>query len=90
MQALVNLSRGALVRAAQVCPSLVVLNVTAHPEVLAQRLAGRGRETVDEIAARLARTARIPQGLRVIEIDNNDTLDGAVDRALAALYPVKV
>ena len=79
-----NLSRTVLAQAAEVAP-LTVLSVTASPAVLAARLAGRGREDANEIAARLARAAALPEGLDVAQISNDGTLRDAVDRALAAL-----
>lgn len=86
--ALANLSRGMLARAAQVFGTLTVVHVTATPEVLAQRLAARGREGRAEIARRLERSApAFPTGMPVIEIDNSGTLDRAVGAALAVLYP---
>jgi hypothetical protein len=64
--ALVNLSRGVLGKAARQFETFHVLHVTARPEVLAERLAARGRETPQEIARRLARPAPpFPAGLRV-------------------------
>ena len=89
--ALANLSRGMLGRAARVFPALHVLHVTARPEVLATRLAGRGRESRAEIARRLARPAMpVPEGVQVTEIDNSDPLERSVAAALAALYPERV
>lgn len=86
--ALVNLSRGVLAAARTRFPTLVVLSVTAAPEVLAARLAGRGRETATEIARRLERPgAALPPGLRLIPVDNGGTLEAAADQALHALYP---
>lgn len=85
---LANLSRAMLARAAEVFGTLTVLHVTASPQVLAQRLAARGREGRAEIAERLARPAPdVPQGLPLVEVDNSGDLDGAVRAALAALYP---
>ncbi|WP_316013621.1 phosphonate metabolism protein/1,5-bisphosphokinase (PRPP-forming) PhnN [Roseobacter sp. HKCCA0434] len=84
-----NLSRSRLVAAADAFPRLTVLNITAPPEVLADRLAARGRETAEEIAARLAHRAPLPEGLDIIEIDNGGTLDQAVTDALDALSPVR-
>ncbi|MEM1431123.1 MAG: phosphonate metabolism protein/1,5-bisphosphokinase (PRPP-forming) PhnN [Pseudomonadota bacterium] len=52
---LVNLSRGVLVEADALFPSLVVLSLTARAETLARRIVGRGRESLAEIEARLAR-----------------------------------
>lgn len=89
--ALVNLSRGVLGRAQAKFPTLHVLQVTARPEVLAERLSGRGRESAAEIARRLSRPAPpVPEGLTVTEIDNSGALGDAVDAALAALYPERV
>ena len=88
--ALANLSRGVLARAAQVFGVVTVLHVTATPEVLAQRLAARGRESRSEIARRLARPAPdFPPGVPIVEIDNSCALDDAVRAALTALYPEK-
>ena len=85
-----NVSRGALAEAAALFPRLTVLNVTADAAVLAERLAGRGRETPGEIADRLSRDASpLPEGIEAITIRNDGTLDEAVAAALAALQPVR-
>ena len=87
---LANLSRGVLVRAAKVFPALTVLHITASPAVLAARLAARGRETPDDIAARLAQADRpLPVGLDLITIANDGALAETVAAACAALQPVK-
>ena len=85
---LFNGSRKALPEAARVMPRLRVILLTAHPDILADRLAGRGRETPEDIARRLAR-ARLdmPAGLQVTEIDNSGALDHAVDALLDAVLP---
>ena len=91
--ALANLSRGVVSQAMEVFgPTHVhVLAVTARPEILAGRLAGRGRESAAEIAARLARAAPLmPLGVRVTEIDNSGALEGSIAAALTALYPERV
>lgn len=54
---LVNLSRREIPVAEQVFERLVVIEITAPPAILAQRLAARGRESTAEIEARLAREA---------------------------------
>lgn len=85
-----NGSRGALEQAAELLPELEVLHVTARPEVLAERLAARGRESTAQIAARLARaTLPLPGGLRVHEIDNSGPLEIAATRLVALLQPVR-
>lgn len=89
VDALANLSRAQLAQAAAVFPAFHVLHVTAAPEVLARRLAARGRETVEEVRARLARQVPLPTGLPVTVVDNGGRLADAVEQALAALYPEK-
>lgn len=84
---LANLSRAQLLAAAEVFPGLHVLHITAAPDVLARRLAARGRETPEDICARLAREVSLPEGLRVTEVDNGGRLQDSVEAALAALYP---
>ncbi|KPQ06113.1 MAG: ribose 1,5-bisphosphokinase PhnN [Rhodobacteraceae bacterium HLUCCA12] len=86
-----NGSRAALAAATAAFPDLRVIHVTARPEVLARRLHGRGRETLDEIAARLARDAGgIPAGLPVIEIANDATPREGIARLRAALQPSRM
>lgn len=85
---LFNGSRAMLPAAAAAFPGLAVLHVTAAPEVLATRLAARGRETAEEIARRLARAVDpFPPGLPVVEIRNDGALDTARAALLAALQP---
>lgn len=85
---LVNLSRAVLGQAgAAFGPGFMVLELTAAPEVLAARLAARGREDAASIAARLARQVTVPEGLAVLRLDNSGALDATVAAARAALYP---
>lgn len=91
---LVNLSRGVLCDVAAVFARFEVLNVTALPETLAARLAGRGRESADEIARRLSRASRalpddVPKNVPVITVQNDGPLAETVEAAYAALYPVR-
>ncbi|WP_118133972.1 phosphonate metabolism protein/1,5-bisphosphokinase (PRPP-forming) PhnN [Oceanicella sp. SM1341] len=70
-------------------PALRVIVVTAAPEVLACRLAARGREDAEAIRRRLARAAfATPEGPDVTVIDNGQPLPRAVADFLAALPPV--
>lgn len=81
-----NASRAMLVRAAEVLPALRVLHITAPRDVLAKRLAQRGRETAAEIASRLTRdTAPLPSHIPVTVIDNSGALSVAVDQFVRAL-----
>ncbi|MGR3468811.1 MAG: phosphonate metabolism protein/1,5-bisphosphokinase (PRPP-forming) PhnN, partial [Shimia sp.] len=87
---IVNLSRGVLTTAADRLPGLIVLHLTATPATLARRLALRGRETSDQIAARLSRpTPPLPEGLDIRELSNDRSLPETVARAVALLQPVR-
>ncbi|MDN3565499.1 phosphonate metabolism protein/1,5-bisphosphokinase (PRPP-forming) PhnN [Paeniroseomonas aquatica] len=79
-----NLSRGVLAEAAARFP-LRVLEITAPPEVLAARLAARGREDAADVAARLARQVGLPPGLRVVRVLNDGPVEQGVARVVAAL-----
>jgi phosphonate metabolism protein PhnN/1,5-bisphosphokinase (PRPP-forming) len=79
-----NLSRGVLAEADRRY-RLRVLLVTAPTEVLAARLAGRGRESMAEIALRLSRAAPLAEGLDLVEIANDATPEIGAERLLAAL-----
>lgn len=86
---LVNLSRSVLLNAQVVFGDLIVISLTADPEVLAQRLFVRGRESTSDQARRLGRAGMLlPDGLnRVIEIDNSGPLEVTIDAILAGLQP---
>jgi len=89
---LVNLSRAVLSEAQARFGDLIVLSLTAAPEVLAERLAARGREDAADRARRLQRAgAALPEGLRrVVEVDNSGSLEATVDTVLARLQPESV
>ncbi len=83
-----NGSRAALSEAAKVFPDLQVILVTAPDDVLAARLAARGRETGADIRARLARaTFTLPDGIRAWTIVNDSTPGAGIAQLLAALQP---
>lgn len=84
-----NFSRAA-VDAARVCfAPLRVLVVTASRPTLARRIAARGRETAEDIEARLARSAAPePTGPDVTVIENDGELDTAIAAMLASLRAV--
>jgi ribose 1,5-bisphosphokinase len=87
---LVNVSRGVVDAARARFQPCRVLVVTASHHVLAERLAERGRESVDEIDARLGRAGyALPQGPDVTVIHNDGALEPAVAAFLAALQPVR-
>lgn len=85
-----NVSRGALEDAARSFARLVVLNITAKPHALAQRLAERGRETEREIAGRLSQSEKpLPGGLDVIQLANDGPLERTIARAATLLQPAR-
>ncbi|KPQ11573.1 MAG: alpha-D-ribose 1-methylphosphonate 5-triphosphate diphosphatase PhnM [Saliniramus fredricksonii] len=79
-----NGSRAALAAAQAHDPSLAVVVITADDETLARRLAARGRETPDGIAARLAR-GRFPAPVGAHIVENDADLTTGVARFLAVL-----
>jgi phosphonate metabolism protein PhnN/1,5-bisphosphokinase (PRPP-forming) len=79
-----NLSRAVLPEASTRY-ALRVLNITAPIEVLAARLAARGRESAADIAARLAREVVLPEGLDIERVMNDADVAEGVARVLAAL-----
>ena len=88
---LFNASRAVLGAAAVRFPGLVVVLVTAPQTVLAARLAGRGRETDADQAARLRRAAfALPEGIAARQVMNDTTADEGLARFLAALQPERV
>jgi ribose 1,5-bisphosphokinase len=81
---IVNGSRAALPLFAGCFTNTIVVNITADPDVIAQRLASRGREDAEQIAQRLKRGADlcVPCHLPVHDIDNSRDLEAAVDAFL--------
>lgn len=81
--AIANVSRGALPALRKRYANVAVVEITAKPEILAQRLAARGRESRGEVLARLARTAPADNGADAISIDNSGPSEEAGARFLA-------
>lgn len=86
--AVANLSRRALADAAAHYP-LRVLEITAPSEVLAARLAARGREDAADVARRLSREVPLPAGLTVDRVMNDGTVEAGAERVLLALRGVR-
>jgi len=81
-----NGSRGVLSALAGAVPRLIIINVTASPEILAKRLAARGRETPEDIAARLARRMPgLPAGIETLVVENDGAVEEGVEHFLAAI-----
>jgi ribose 1,5-bisphosphokinase len=84
----VNVSRSVIDEARARFAPVRVLRVDASPETLARRVAGRGRESADEVAARLSRKSPAEvSGPDVYAIDNDGLLADAVHAMLDALAP---
>jgi ribose 1,5-bisphosphokinase len=84
--AVANVSRGALPTLRQRYVNVAIVEVTADPEILAARLAGRGRESRGEILARLARTVACDTiGPNAIALDNSGPKDIAGDKLVAII-----
>lgn len=67
-----NGSREYLPEARRLYPALTAVLVTVSPEVLAQRLRARGRETEEQIAQRIARAKEFLRPEGPLEIIEND------------------
>ncbi len=91
LHVLANLSRQAIGAARLRFRPFLALVVTAPPEVLARRLAWRGREDAQAIAQRLLRAGySAPEGPDVVMVDNGRSLAAGVEAFLAALPPSPV
>lgn len=80
-----NVSRTVVAEARRRLAPVVVVAVTAAPETLAARLAGRGRETAADIAGRLRRSDAVSPVEADMVIDNDGALDAAIGRFVALL-----
>ena len=79
-----NVSRGIIAEAAERFAARVIV-ITAPVDVLAQRLAARGRETTTDVLQRLSRTVPLPAGVRVDTVLNDNTPDHAAERFIGLL-----
>lgn len=87
---LVNGSRAYLGEARRRYPTLQALLLTVDPVVLRQRLLARGRETLAQVEARLARNGQFVKGMaaeieRLHLLDNSGQLQLTVDNLLGLL-----
>ena len=84
-----NGSRQVLAEARDKYPTCSVILITAEISLRAQRLSQRGRETQEEVAARLAREgAAVPASITPIVIDNSGTLADGIDSLVKALRQI--
>ena len=81
-----NVSRHVVAAACVKYPACAVVLITAEISLRAERLIKRGRETRDQIAARLAReSAPVPSGINPIIIDNSGMVAIGVTAFVMAL-----
>lgn len=81
-----NGSRRVLQRAAEKYETAIVLLITAPVDILADRLAMRGRESRADIEKRLKRADLEPQDVaNLVRIENTGTVERGVDEMLTAL-----
>jgi ribose 1,5-bisphosphokinase len=79
-----NVSRAVIAEAARHY-AVRVIEVTAPPDLLAARLAERGRDTAAAITARLTRTVPVPDDIDADTVVNDSTPEIGAERLLAAL-----
>ncbi|HYZ24392.1 MAG TPA: phosphonate metabolism protein/1,5-bisphosphokinase (PRPP-forming) PhnN [Rhodopila sp.] len=82
-----SISRSIIAAAAARFP-VRVIEVIAPPELLAHRLAARGREDGAGIASRLVRQVDLPAGIRIETVVNDGTIEEGTQRFLTALCRV--
>jgi len=81
-----NVSRASITDAEKLVEHVAVLHVTAPVHMLAKRIAARGRESEDSVAARLARQAPLSAGrASIVEIVNDGSVEDAASRFIDAL-----
>ncbi|WP_189343557.1 MULTISPECIES: phosphonate metabolism protein/1,5-bisphosphokinase (PRPP-forming) PhnN [unclassified Mesorhizobium] len=79
--AVANVSRAVIPTLRERYANLAIVEITASPQVLAERLAMRGRESRGEVLARLARSASVTlSGPGVTSIDNSGPREVAGER----------
>jgi ribose 1,5-bisphosphokinase len=84
---IINGSRAHLEQAHSRYPAMTAVEVTVDPGQLVRRLAGRGRESAEQIAQRLARATQafpVPPQCRLLRVSN----DAAPETAAAALLNI--
>ncbi len=86
-----NVSRRVLSDIRRLYTSRSVVMITARPDVLAERLALRGRESREEIAARLKREVSFDDGAGdVVTIDNSGNVSASTESFLQHLKEITV
>ena len=84
---IVNVSRAVVAEAAARFP-VSVIEVSAPADILARRLAARGREDAVDVARRLSRSIELPLPVDRETVMNDGTVEAGVRRLVAALSRV--
>ena len=83
-----NISRSILDQLSDKFEYYEVILITASDKILAERLEKRGRESKAQIEERLARSSfTIPNGISPLIIRNETTVEDAVSKIIASIYP---
>lgn len=87
---IVNVSRKIVGDAPSRWPNVQVVQVTAEPHILEQRLKSRGRESGAGVVDRMQRTVSldVPEGATLVTVDNSGALENAVAAFIAAIGAV--
>ena len=83
-----NVSRTALSEAVRTFGRVAVVEITADPEILVERIIARGRESADEARGRIARSVAfdVPHAACCYaQIDNSGPIDVAKDQLIKIL-----
>ncbi|MEZ0168205.1 phosphonate metabolism protein/1,5-bisphosphokinase (PRPP-forming) PhnN [Microvirga sp. TS319] len=83
-----NISRGILDEAVKTFGRIAVVEITARPEILAERIIARGRESADEASGRIVRSVdfHVPAAAcSYVRIDNSGPIDVAKNRFIEVL-----
>ncbi len=84
-----NGSRGVAEQIKALVPGLVFIEITAPVELLAKRIAQRGRETEQEISQRLSRqVSALPADVSTYRIYNDQSVDVGIERFVSTLLHV--
>ncbi len=82
----INVSRHVLAHAVKQIPNVLIVNITADAEIRKSRILLRGREQSEDASARVQReTPAFPTDALVLQIENNGTLEFALDSFVSAL-----
>ena len=83
-----NISRSILDQLSDKFEYYEIILITASDKILAERLEKRGRESKAQIEERLARSSfTIPNGISPLIIRNETTVEDAVSKIIASIYP---